>query len=292
LIATTTGTAVSLTETSPLTFVTAGATCSDANSVVSGNSNPVATSTSGAITIPAAAVRVGADITCVFTNAQAVPQLTMTKTASVASVSAAGAAVTYTIAVNNSGNTVLSAIGVADPLGTVVCPSSGAATVSTLAAGATENCTVSYTVPQSVFDNNGGGDGDIDNTATASATYNSSPLSANASATVGLILSPSLSVQKIPNTSTPVVAGNTVGYTYRVTNTGNVTMLNVTISDAHVGYGTAPVPGNEVIFNDVAPLGNSADAGTNASWDSLAPGDVVQFNSSYVVVQADIDNLQ
>jgi hypothetical protein len=151
---------------------------------------------------------------------------------------------------------------------------------------------MSYTVLQSAFDTNGGGDGDIDNTATASATYNSTALSANGAATVGLVITAALSIEKSPNTASPVNAGSTIGYTYRVTNTGNVTMNNVTINDAHVGYGSAPVPGNEVMFNDVAPFGNSTDAGTNASWDVLAPGDVVEFTSSYLVVQADIDNLQ
>ncbi len=289
MIATTTGSAVTLTETAPLTFVTAGVTCSDANSVVTGNTNPVATSANGAVTIPGAAVRIGADINCIFTNAQAVPALTVTKTASIASVSAAGTVVTYTIAVNNSGNTALNAISVTDPLGSVVCPSSGAATVTTLAAGATENCTLSYTVPQSVLNANGGGDGDIDNTATASTTYNALPVTANDSETVGLVITPALIVEKIPNSVVPRNEGDIISYIYRVTNSGNVTMTNVTISDAHIGYGTDPVPTNEVL---TSPPGNSTDAAINGSWDSLAPGDVVEFTSVYTVVQADIDNLQ
>jgi uncharacterized repeat protein (TIGR01451 family) len=219
------------------------------------------------------------------------PQFTVGKTANVASVSAIGAVITYTIAVTNSGNTVLSNITVADPLGSVTCPSSGANVVNTLIVGAIENCTLSYTVPQAVFENNGGGDGDIDNTATATATFGGSPLSANASATVGLTVLPRLSLQKIANTAGPVNLGDNIGYSYRVTNTGNVTINNVTISDVHLGLGIAPVPGGEVVFNDAAPLGNSTDAGVNASWDFLAPGDTISFSSSYIVVQADIDHL-
>jgi large repetitive protein len=183
----------------------------------------------------------------------------------------------------------LNTINVTDLLGTVICPSSGAATVTTLAPGGTENCTLSYTVPQSVFDTNGGGDGDIDNTATASATYNASPLSANDSETVALVITPALTVEKIPNTVVPRNEGDIITYVYRVTNSGNVTMSNVTISDAHIGYGTDPVPTNEAL---VSPPGNSTDAAINGSWDSLAPGDVVEFTSTYTVVQADIDNLQ
>jgi large repetitive protein len=244
------------------------------------------------VTIPAAAVRVGADINCTFTNAQALPQLAVTKTSSVESVSAAGTVVTYTIAVNNTGNTVLNNINVTDPLGTVVCPSSGASSVTTLAAGATENCSLNYTVPQAVFNNNGGGDGDIDNTATASSIINPLPMiviSASGSKSVALVINPALTVDKIPNSSAPVSVGNTIGYRYRVTNTGNVTMTNVMINDAHIGFGTAPVPGNETLIS--AP-GNSTDSVVNGSWDSLAPGDIVEFTSTYLVVQADIDNLQ
>jgi uncharacterized repeat protein (TIGR01451 family) len=175
LIATTTGAAVTLTETSPAAWVSAGVTCSDTNNIVTGNVNPVAISATSAINIPAAAVRIGASINCVFTNAAAAPQLT---------------------------------------------------------------------------------------------------------------------IDKIANTASPANAGSVIGYTYRVTNTGNININNVTITDTHNGYGSDPVPGNEAMFNDVAPLGNSTDAGTNASWDVLAPGDIIEFTSTYAVVQADIDNLQ
>ncbi len=226
------------------------------------------------------------------TTAAPLPALSVNKSPSVGTVSAAGTIVSYSIQVSNTGNTLLAPVNVSDPLGTVVCPVSGNATIASLAAGTNQTCTLSYTVPQSVLDSNGGGDADIDNTATASATYNATPVSANGSTTVGLVISPAMTIEKIANTAGPVNNGNSIGYTYRVTNTGNITISNVTVADVHNGYGTDPTPSNEVIFNDVAPLGNSTDAVTNASWDVLAPGDSVQFTSSYAVVQADIDNLQ
>ena len=226
------------------------------------------------------------------TTAAPVAGMSINKTSSVGTVSAAGTVITYSIKVNNTGNTLLAPVNVADPLGTVVCPVSGTATIPSLAAGTNQTCTLSYTVPQTVFNNNGGGDGDIDNTATASATYNSAPVTANGSAAVLLTISPALTITKIPNTPGPVNVGNTIGYTYRVKNTGNVTVNNVTVGDVHNGFGIAPVPGSESLFNDAAPLSDSTDAAVNGSWNSLAPGDTVQFTSSYVVVQADIDNLQ
>jgi uncharacterized repeat protein (TIGR01451 family) len=285
-------TPVSLTETSPLAWVASGVTCSDANTAVSGNTNPVATSTSGAVTIPAAAVRVGADINCIFTNVNAAPQLAVNKTSSVGTVSAAGTSITYTIAVSNPGNTVLAAIAVTDPIGTVVCPVSGNNTIATLAVGASVNCTVSYVVPQADFNNNGGGDGDIDNTAMASTTYNGTPVSANGSRAVLLSLNPQMLLVKSANTAGPVTAGTNITYRYRVTNTGNITISNVTINDVHNGYGIDPLPGSEVIFNDVAPLGDSSDAAPAGVWGTLAPGDTIDFTGTYSVQQADIDNLQ
>lgn len=226
------------------------------------------------------------------TTAAPVPGMSINKTSSVGTVSAAGTVITYSIKVNNTGNTLLAPVSVADPLGTVVCPVSGNSTIASLAAGTNQTCSVSYAVPQTVFNNNGGGDGDIDNTATASATYNSAPVSANGSAAVLLTISPALTITKIPNTAGPVNVGNSIGYTYRITNSGNVTVNNVTVGDVHNGFGTAPVPGSESLFNDASPLSDSTDAAVNGSWNSLAPGDTVQFTSSYVVVQADIDNLQ
>jgi hypothetical protein len=103
---------------------------------------------------------------------------------------------------------------------------------------------------------------------------------------------PQMTITKVANTAGPVNVGNVIGYTYRVTNTGNVRINNVTVNDVHGGFGIDPAPGSETLFNDVAPLGDSTDAATNGTWNSLAPGDTIQFTSSYSVVQADIDNLQ
>ncbi len=64
------GTAVTVTETPAAGFLQTGVTCTDANSAITGNVNPVATATTGAVTIPAAVTATAADITCVFTNAK------------------------------------------------------------------------------------------------------------------------------------------------------------------------------------------------------------------------------
>ncbi|MEO0910017.1 MAG: hypothetical protein AAFX96_06670, partial [Pseudomonadota bacterium] len=92
---------------------------------------------------------------------------------------------------------------------------------------------------------------------------------------------------------TNVSVGQTVTYTYRVTNTGNQTITAIILSDAHGGSGTPPTPGSETLFLDNGPINDSNDAVSgDGIWDSLAPGDVIQFLASYVVTQQDVDTLQ
>lgn len=103
---------------------------------------------------------------------------------------------------------------------------------------------------------------------------------------------PSLTVTKTADQTVNVPSGQTITYTYDVTNTGDVTISNIDLTDVHNGNGPAPVPGTEVLQNDIAPLGNSTDSATNGIWDTLAPGDTVRFVSTYIVSQQDIDTLQ
>ncbi|MDP9914354.1 hypothetical protein J2W27_006494, partial [Variovorax boronicumulans] len=72
------GTAVTLTEAPPAGWTLTSATCTDANGSTTGNSGPIGSLSSGVLTIPAAAVKVGADFTCVFTNTKQ-PTVTVTK---------------------------------------------------------------------------------------------------------------------------------------------------------------------------------------------------------------------
>ena len=240
-------------------------------------------------------------ITCTYTNTLAVPLLTITKTPSVPSVSAAGVAIGYTIRVANDGNVDVTSTTVTDPLGTVSCP--GGNPIPALAIGTFVDCSMNYTVTQAVFDSNGGGDGDIDNTASANGTTAYGAVSQTGNAVVTLTGTPALALSKtrvfLPGPSGDVNGngtadvGDIITYRYDVTNTGNRTVAGVNINlDNHNGYGSNPLPSNEVVLTDVAPANDSTDGAVNASWDSLAPGDSVRFTWAYTVVQADIDLLQ
>ena len=230
----------------------------------------------------------------------AIASISVTKTADVASVSAAGDAIQYSVAVQNTGNVTATAITVTDTLATLVCPTSGNATIAALAPGVTETCTVTYNATQADFDLNGandGGsaDGDIDNTATATGTANGGPVTDNGSVAVTLNVNPDLTIVKSALLNDEVLAdglavpGETISYTYVVTNTGNVTITNMRVDDTHDGSGPLVI-GGETQTTDVAPTSDSTDAATNGVWDSIAPGDAITFTATYTVTQTDMDN--
>jgi large repetitive protein len=135
----------------------------------------------------------------------------------------------------------------------------------------------------------------IDNTATAVGTYGGSQTS-SPPVTVNVALKPAISSMQVTKTASPntnLSAGQVVTYTYTVKNTGNVTILNVSLTDVHNAIGAAPVPGSEVITGDAPPLNDSSDATiSNGVWSSLAPGDTITFTATYTVQQSDVDTLQ
>ena len=89
-----------------------------------------------------------------------------------------------------------------------------------------------------------------------------------------------------------VPAGHVVTYSYVVTNTGNVTISAVSLTDIHDGLGTPPSPAGETL-TDVAPIGDSSDATpNNGVWSSLKPGDSVTFTATYTLTQDDVDQRQ
>ncbi len=219
--------------------------------------------------------------------------ITLTKNASVASVTNAGNIINYTIQISNTGSGAATAITVTDTLVSVICPTSGTNTIASLAASSSETCTASYTVSQADFDNNGGGDGDIDNSASASGTSGGVPVSASGVKAVLCTQNPSLTLVKTANKAGPLVVGDVITYTFLASNTGNVSMANVSVSETAFN-GTAPPLGTPTgeVLTDVAPLGDSTDATVNNGiWTSLKPGDSVKFTINYTVTQNDIDLL-
>ncbi|MDE2445706.1 MAG: hypothetical protein KGO94_05980 [Alphaproteobacteria bacterium] len=202
---------------------------------------------------------------------------------------------TYTITVQNTGTVPLTSPAITDSLsnGSALALTSGptltsgdAGTIGVLDIGETWVYTATYAVTQANI--NGGAA--ITNTASfkpAEAALQTSP-----PASTTITRTPQLTTVKTASTSGPVPAGTMITYTYKVTNSGNVTMTNVIVSDTHNGTGPFTGPSSEVIFTDVAPLSDSTDATANGVWDSLAPGDTIKFTATYTVTQNDVDYLQ
>ncbi len=197
------------------------------------------------------------------------PSFTIGKVPSVASVNAAGNVIVYTITLTNTGTATLTGVSVSDPLlsdldcdGTPGAPFT--TTGFTVSVGNALTCTGSYTVTQADLDNNGGGDGDIDNTATGDT--NETPPQ-NASTAVPVIQNPSHTTLKTEISTGPYVVGNTITYNIEVTNTGNLTLTGVTVVDNNATVGTC----------------------TPVQPSTLAPTATMTCSASHVVTQADVD---
>ncbi|MGL5818919.1 MAG: DUF7507 domain-containing protein [Phycicoccus sp.] len=192
--------------------------------------------------------------------------LSLAKTAAASDVNGNGVTdlgdrIGWSFVVRNTGTVTLSLMAVEDPrAGTVTCP------VTTLAPGAQTTCTAAaYTVTQADVDA-----GVVSNTAAASAQApNSIGVRSNASATDtpvtqvdGLALVKTGTATDVDGNGTDV--GDPVTYSFRVTNSGTVTVTTLAIVDARVGAVSCPVT-------------------------TLAPGAETTCTATGSVTQADVD---
>ncbi len=164
-------------------------------------------------------------ISCTYrTNVTYTTGMQVTKTASAASA-AVGQAVTYTYTVQNTGTIGINSLAlVDDKLGTLV------PATRTIMPGATTTATSTYTIKESDLP------GPLNNTVTVSGVEDrtNKPVRATASATVTLTYNAALSLTKVPSSTTAKV-GDTVTYRFTVTNTGNVTIKGLNLTDDKLG---------------------------------------------------------
>ncbi len=156
------------------------------------------------------------------------PSLTIQKTSLTPNFSALGQTVSYTFTIRNTGNVTMTAVGVTDSmLSSVTCSS------TTLAPGATTTCTGNRVVTQADLDA-----GSIVNRATVVGTPPSgtpiSPVTSN-TVTVPAVQRTALSIIKSTTKVSYSVLGESIPYSFEVTNNGNVTMTNVSVSDPLTG---------------------------------------------------------
>ncbi|MEM9331904.1 MAG: hypothetical protein AAGA53_11300 [Pseudomonadota bacterium] len=237
-----------------------------------------------------------------------IPAITLSKGAGIPTVGAGASAtltdggdtIAYTYTVTNTGNVPIENVTITDP-GPTFDGNAGTGTLSafspasaTIPVGGNQVFTATYTLSQTDVDNSAGVTNGVSNTANSSGTSAGGvgATSNNSNATTTISGGPAITVTKQADQTTNVPAGVTVTYTYRVTNTGNQTISNISLSDTHNGSGPDPTPGGETLSVDNGTIGDSTDGGVNGIWDSLAPGDEVTFTASYTVTQTDIDTLQ
>ncbi len=216
------------------------------------------------------------------------PAITILKSTTVTSVSHVGATIPYTFVVTNTGNVTLTSVDVndtqeapagpltsgptcaslSDPSGTCSGP-----TASSLAPGQSATFGATYTVTQADLDN-----GSVNDSATSTGTTpdDGTITSDPSTATVSSTQVPGISVVKTSSVNSVSAVGQTVTYSFAVSNTGNVTLNNVDVTDAQA----APS-----LDAGLGPI--SCTTGTNGSI-TLAPGASDTCSATYTVTQADL----
>ncbi|MDC1298993.1 hypothetical protein N8Z64_05495, partial [Pseudomonadales bacterium] len=193
----------------------------------------------------------------------------------------AGDTISYAFTVTNTGNTTLTNIEVTDPTATVT-----GTTIASLASGAsdTTSYTARYTLTQSDIDA-----GTFTNTATATGDgAGTDDVTDTDSDTQTLARTGSLTLIKTAsdpadNDSNGVDVGDVITYTYVATNSGNVTLTNVVVSETQAdftGTGTLPSP---------AYASGGSDQDSDSAMDDLAVVESVTWRATYALTQADID---
>ncbi|MFZ9734298.1 MAG: DUF7507 domain-containing protein [Burkholderiaceae bacterium] len=142
-----------------------------------------------------------------------------------------GDVLNYRVVVTNSGNVTLTEVSVTDPL------TGQSLTGLTLAPGESQEFLTSYTLKQADLDNNGGGDGDIDNTVTADSLQTEA---AQASAAAPIVYNPDLDIEKTADVDQVNAVGDLIHYTIAVSNTGNITLSNIQVTDTLIQDSLAP----------------------------------------------------
>ncbi|OKI99106.1 DUF7507 domain-containing protein [Kitasatospora sp. CB01950] len=155
-----------------------------------------------------------------------IAELTIQKTADSAGPFHVGDTVSYTYTVTNTGTAVVNALSVADDhVVSVTCAA------TTLNPGASTTCHGSYVVTAADVTA-----GHVTNTAHAEGTdpQGQTVTSPPAEATVPVVGEALLTIEKVADGTGPFHVGDTVSYTYTVTNTGTAVVSNLVVADDHV----------------------------------------------------------
>lgn len=220
--------------------------------------------------------------------------------------------ITFTYVVKNVGSVALTLVAPVDAgpkfngtAGTNVLSAFTPASVASLAAGATQNFTATYTLSATDVKNAVGVTNGVTNTATAAGKNGATTITSPASnATTSITATPSLKITKSfvltdngGGTTGKADLNELITYTYVVSNIGNAPLTNISVADLHgtpavlVGLGAGGIISETL--TTAGPLGTAASFDTTANdgiWSTLAPGATVTFTWTHLVTQAEFDN--
>jgi len=164
----------------------------------------------------------------------------------------AGQGIAYTYVVTNTGNVTLDAVTVQETTFTGTGPAPAPKCAATrLAPGAQTVCTSSYSLTQADVDA-----GSLTNVATAAGDPPTGHrvVSIASSVTIPQTPHPALTVLKRAKPEKVTAAGQPVSYTFVVTNTGNVSLTGIAVTeDSFSGTGGIPVPSCPATATPVPP---------------------------------------
>ena len=195
------------------------------------------------------------------------PGLTVTKTTTAASYATLGQAIPYTITATNTGTVTLTDVTVTDANATITS-CTPALPVATLAPNASITCSATHTVTQADLDATG-----VTNVATATGDPPSGPpiTSNSPPVTIPSVQTSGIAVVKSSTTKSIETVGQVVPYAFRVTNTGNVTLTHVAVTDSQQ-----------------APALDSGLSAIHCPTTSLAGGASETCTATYTVTAADL----
>jgi len=195
------------------------------------------------------------------TGPAAAPSISLTKTPSATTFGAVGDVITYSIVLKNTGNVTVTSAAVADSFVTDL----NCSPVTTLAPGATLACTASHAITQADIDA-----GSWSNTADGSASFGVGKLVATDTATAtGPAIDPQLGLKKEVTQTEFTQAGDSLNYTYTLTNSGNVTLTGPFSVDDD------KITGSNAVVCPATPT-------------ELAPGGTIVCTATYTVTVPDV----
>jgi hypothetical protein len=196
-------------------------------------------------------------------------------------VDSAGDVINYTITVRNTGDALLTGVVVTDPYADVGSLVRGADIVgdndNLLEVGETWSYTAAHTVTQAEIDSDGGGDGALENIATADSNQ-TGPDSDGASVALDIPEpphNPAMTITKVASVAGGSAdPGEQIQYTITVANSGDTTLTGVVVTDPYADPGSLVRQADLIGDNDTL----------------LEVGESWRYSAVHTVTQAEVDS--